>query len=280
MVGKTDARASTLPVDITPYLRRIFQTVNDIMREPFDGVSIADLGCAHGGYANEFARRGARVLGIDGRATWVDRANQAKNAAKLSSEFHLDDVRNFTKSKYGSFDVVLCLGLLYHMHADDLLPLLRSIYEACDRITVVQTLVAIRDYARVILDGREYWGTWVPEHSPEASKETRERSLGSSIGNERAFWLTRASLLNMLRHVGFTSVLECANPIANVYSDGQMKLVEENIALVAFKGNPVGSFLGMTDDRPEEDWPEDPELTSAILIARTAAALGRSTVSE
>jgi hypothetical protein len=61
----------------------------------------------------------------------------------------------------------------------------------------------------------------------------------------------------MLRHVGFTTVVEALNPLANVYYDGAFRFFPDHIALIAFKGQPIKGGFGMTSDRAEEDWPED-----------------------
>ena len=60
------------------------------------------------------------AFGIEPRDEWLRRANAEKTSLKLDSvSFIKDDVRNFTKNKYGRFDVVLCLGLLYHLDAPE-----------------------------------------------------------------------------------------------------------------------------------------------------------------
>ncbi len=67
--------------------------------------------------AVELARLGANVVGIEGREANLAKARFAKEALSLENpEFHQDDVRNLSKEKYGRFDVVLCLGILYHLN--------------------------------------------------------------------------------------------------------------------------------------------------------------------
>jgi len=65
-------------LDNSPRTRRIVQVVSDLCRGSLDGKRILDLGCAHGGYAIEFARRGATTVGIEGRAAWLEHANASK----------------------------------------------------------------------------------------------------------------------------------------------------------------------------------------------------------
>jgi ubiquinone/menaquinone biosynthesis C-methylase UbiE len=48
------------------------------------GRTILDLGCGEGGYTRELARRGARVLGVDGSARLIEVARARASAAGLS----------------------------------------------------------------------------------------------------------------------------------------------------------------------------------------------------
>src|ERR1700722_5752392 len=97
-------------------LRRIVQCVFDLTGGSVEGLRILDLACLEGLFAIEFARHKARCLGIEGREANIEKARFAKDVLSLDSlEFVQDDVRNLSLEKYGEFDVVLCLGLLYHL---------------------------------------------------------------------------------------------------------------------------------------------------------------------
>jgi len=94
-------------------LRRILQVVSDTVSKPLEAIRLLDLACHEGIYAIEFARHGANVFGIEGRQAHIEKAMFVKDALSLSNvDFVQDDVRNLSKAKYGSFDVVLCLGIL------------------------------------------------------------------------------------------------------------------------------------------------------------------------
>jgi SAM-dependent methyltransferase len=238
----------------------MIQVVADLVRRPLSEYSILDLGCAHGAYALEFAQRGARTLGIEGRAPWLAHAKAQKAARNLDrANFVQDDVRNLSPVKYGQFDVVLCLGLLYHLGARDALNLLRTVYDICNEFALIDTQIALYPDQQFALGSNNYSGWLYREHRDGATREEKEAEVGASLDNEFSFWFSRPSLLNALRHVGFTSVLECQNPVDNMIVNGEIKLHADYTTMVAIKGKPVGSFIGAPAEMsPEIDWPEDP----------------------
>jgi len=113
-------------------LRRIVQVVTDNARKPLENLRILDLGCLEGLYAIELARHGAKVLAIEGREANIEKARFAKDVLSLHNiEFVQSDVRGLTRERYGGFDVVLCLGILYHLEAPDVFSFLESISDVC-----------------------------------------------------------------------------------------------------------------------------------------------------
>src|ERR1043165_5826058 len=87
-------------------LRRVVQIVSDTARRPLNSLRLLDLACHEGIYATEFARHGARVVGIEGREAHIEKAKFVRDALSLKNlEIHQDDVRNLSKEKYGSFNV-------------------------------------------------------------------------------------------------------------------------------------------------------------------------------
>lgn len=80
------------------------------------GKSVLDIGCNGGFYSFEMKRRGAaRVLGIDHNARYLAQARFANNHLKLDVEFRQLDVYNLDELGDEQFDLVLFLGVLYHL---------------------------------------------------------------------------------------------------------------------------------------------------------------------
>ena len=266
-----------VPVDNNPIVRRVIQVTCDVAGGPVAGLRILDLACAHGAYALEMAARGAQVVGIEGREEWLQIARTGKRKMSLSNvEFVQDDVRKLSKEKYGEFDIVFCLGILYHLDAPDVFEFVSRVAEVCRRFAVVETHFATAPTQSYEWRGKRYWGTTVHEHAANATPAEKLKALGASLDNEASVWLTPASLCNVLRHVGFTSVSDCRNPVANLYvgRERQFRIWGNRTTLVAIKGRPVNLHMcPETTAEREVDWPEDLE---PYLFEREVQTLGKA----
>jgi SAM-dependent methyltransferase len=194
-------------------LRRFTQIVGDLVGKPLEGLRVLDLACLEGQYGIEFALHGAEVLAIEGREANLAKVRFAKEALSLDQlKLELGDVRALSESSHGHFDVVLCLGILYHLDAPDVMDLLERMYSVCSRITIIDTHFSPYDETPYRWKGKTYWGRYMKEHKANATEDEKLAAVWNSLDNVRAFQLTRASLCNLLRDVGFTSVYECLNP--------------------------------------------------------------------
>ena len=194
-------------------LGRLVQIALDLSGKPLSAARVVDLGCLEGHYAIEFALQGCEVLGIEGRAASVAKCEFARASLGLERlRFVQDDVRNFTRSRYGQFDIVLCSGLLYHLPAPDAWKLLCAMHEACSGMLIIDTFVSLAAQASVELGGRTYHGHFYGEHEADDSPEAKAAKLWASLDNARSFWFTEPSLLNLLQRAGFTSVFDALLP--------------------------------------------------------------------
>lgn len=194
-------------------LRRITQIVQDTLTVPLDQARILDLACLEGMYAFEFAQRGAQAVGIEGRRANIEKARFAKAAWQLDRLTLLqDDVRNLSRLRHGSFDAVLCLGILYHISAEHLSDFVLRIAEVCRHVAIFDTHISLTGHEQVKLNGQTYTGHTFREFNPGTSAEDREKASWSSLDNETSFWPDRESLISLIRAAGFTSVYECHAP--------------------------------------------------------------------
>jgi hypothetical protein len=239
-------------------LRRVVQTIADIEQKPWSQLRILDLGSLEGLFGLEFATHGAQVVAIEGRETNNAIARETARSRNLSTiEFITDDVRNLSLETHGGFDVVLCSGILYHLPGKDGCEFIQSIAEVCKHLAIIDTHVGTLD-GRLALScywrGHTYVGTGFTEHLPEDDLATKQARAHASLDNPTSFWITKPSLLNLLRDVGFTSVSEVLRPQSFLdFSD--------RLTFTAIKGTPqtiaVSPELANT---LEPDWAEVSDL--------------------
>ena len=90
----------------------------DELQLPLDmrGISLADVGASNGYFSFEARRRGERVVAFDLRHKDNSGFGLAQHINGVSDiEHHHVNVMDIAREKYGQFDIVLALGLLYHV---------------------------------------------------------------------------------------------------------------------------------------------------------------------
>lgn len=109
------------------------------------GKTVLDVGCSDGLFSFECERRGAkRVLAIDNwSATGLPSDNGFKTAHALIEsrvEYLRADLFDITPEEHGRFDLILFLGVLYHLRH----PLLglERIAQLCNEQLIVETLIS------------------------------------------------------------------------------------------------------------------------------------------
>lgn len=234
-------------------LKRIMQIVSDFAAAPLTDLRVLDLGCLEGLFAVEFARHGAEVVGIEGRKANIEKARFVKEALSLDNlDLIEDDVRNLSIKKYGHFDVVLNLGILYHLNTPDSFSFMEDAAKVCRQFTVVDTHISLKPQQFHTHKDKKYWGMTKSEHPADAPEEVKASKLWASLDNLKSFWFTRSSLYNLLYQVGFTTVYEHHTP-------KEVKTEVDRILLIATKGEPV-QLISAPDinGSPQQVWPEKP----------------------
>jgi hypothetical protein len=225
---------------------------------------VLDLGALEGLYGIELALSGAEVVFVEGREAAAERIRFAVQALGLEQvEVVTQDVQELTLSEHGEFDVVLCIGLLYHLDASGVFSLLEGMRSVCRGLVVLDTHVALEDdelacfpdevfwvdpkglssVRSVVVDGRTYRGRDYREHEPGSSAQQRQQATWASLDNDTSFWPTKPSLLNALVASGFTTVLECdVPPLAGMPPD-RVTLVAVPGERVALKSSSINATL-------------------------------------
>jgi len=250
-------------------LRRVVQVVADLFGR-VEGLRVLDLACLEGMYAIELARRGAQAVAIEGREANLEKARFAARAVGVEVDFRQGDVRDLSRAGHGEFDVVLCLGILYHLAAEDVFPFVERMAEVCKRALVIDTAVSLSGKEEQQHEGHAYSGETLFEHDPDASEEARLKAVWSSLDNPTAFALTAPSLLRLLARAGFTSVYQCWVP-------AEPGKTPDRVTLVALKGDPVDGLVTPAPPTGVDEVPERPPLAATLprssmwKIARVAA---------
>jgi tRNA (mo5U34)-methyltransferase len=175
----------------------------DAIPEDLRGKSVLDIGCNAGFFAQEMKRRGAeRVVGIDEDEHYLAQARFAAEVNQLEIEFRNLSVYELAKLNE-TFDVVLFIGVLYHLRY----PLL-----ALDLIrqTVVRELFVIQSLLR--------GSTKIPPLAPDYPFSETEAFQQSGFpvmhfienklsGDQTNWWIPNSACLEaMLRSSGYRIV--------------------------------------------------------------------------
>ena len=174
--------------------------------ERYDGLRVLDIGARDGYFSFELERRGAEVVAID----YMDPAETGFPVARelLGShvDYRLDNVYDLAAERHGTFDLVLFLGLLYHLR-DPLLALDR-IWDVCRPGAVLILETQLLDNALLTADGRvrplaqvdpELAGVCLMQFYPEDALN----------GDWSNYWAPNAACTRgMLRAAGFATTGE------------------------------------------------------------------------
>jgi tRNA (mo5U34)-methyltransferase len=108
--------------------------------ESFEGLRVLDVGCAEGFFSFEAERRGAaEVVAIDSFPDSVRRFNICRAAFGSKATAYLANVYELNPRTFGTFDLVMFYGVLYHLRHP--LLALEKIHSVCTGTVLVQTAI-------------------------------------------------------------------------------------------------------------------------------------------
>lgn len=196
-------------------LRSIHDTRKEMIEPVVRGVlqaagpdaSALDLACSEGWFSHRLLEWGARrVVGIDIRATNIRRARLIRDHFQIPHDklvLEQGDVLELDPSSLGQFDVVLVLGLIYHLERP--LQALRLARALTRQACVIESQLTRQDRPIVRGDGvpgvyqqsAESFAAWV-EDDPQ--------NLRASAAGVMSLIPNRAALEALPRWAGFGSV--------------------------------------------------------------------------
>jgi tRNA (mo5U34)-methyltransferase len=156
------------------------------------GMRVLDLGCNAGYWSLQAIEHGADfVLGVDGRRMHVEQAElvfEARNVDPARYRFLESNLFDLDLAALGDFDVVLCLGLLYHVRYP--MELMEMTARAREVALVDTTIWRTPEPVLVLVED-------IPLEDPRAALDRR-----------LVMWPSAAAVRRMAEAAGFRTVRE------------------------------------------------------------------------
>ena len=173
------------------------------------GATVLDLGCNEGWFAHRALEWGAaRVVGVDVRETNIRRAELVREHFDIAPErlsFTRADVFELDPAELGVFDVVLVLGLVYHL--ENPIGALRAARALTRGTVLVESQLTAHEAPIQVGWGetgvfRPAAGHWAAILEPAADQAQDGNTL-ASFGGVLSLVPNRAALLEALEVVGY-----------------------------------------------------------------------------
>lgn len=205
---------------------------------------LLDLASAEGLQTMEAAMHGFNAVGVEGRQLFIERAEFVKKVLNRENvQFIQGDVRKVSKDTLGAFDVTLCLGILYHLDKEAMIPFFTNISDMTKHLLIIDTHVnnsaSVERYKLHEEDNinEKYFGRMHYEHPTGLSPEKKQARLRASLDNEKSFWFDYESLCQILEDHGFNYVLGLNRPVHNMNQEfrktrvllAALKIQRENV---------------------------------------------------
>jgi tRNA (mo5U34)-methyltransferase len=167
--------------------------------DDLSGRRVLDIGTRDGFFAFECERRGAEVMAVD--AAPIEQTGFAVARRLLGShvQYQQRSIWELSRQADGTFDLVLCLGLLYHLR--DPLAALDLVRSLCTNALFLETAI-LDPGASDVFNGIGQWSASVPDFD----RTPLMQFLPGHVANNDPtnFWLPNAACLRaMLEETNF-----------------------------------------------------------------------------
>ncbi|NTI22368.1 DUF1698 domain-containing protein [Rhizobium rhizogenes] len=161
--------------------------------EDMTGMRVLDIGCSEGFFSFEAERRGAsEVVAIDSAPESIQRFNVIKHAIGSNANAYLTTVYDLNPRVFGTFDLVMFFGVLYHLRHP--LLALEKVLSVCSNRMLFQSSGIFDD-----IDDR----AMIEFHPRGLMSGTKENPL---YDGTVFFMPNGAALKGMMEHVGFDNI--------------------------------------------------------------------------
>jgi tRNA (mo5U34)-methyltransferase len=169
------------------------------------GMRVLDIGCAEGFFSFEAERRGAsEIVAIDSFPDSVRRFNICRDALDSRATAYLTNVYDLSPRTFGTFDLVMFFGVLYHLRHPILA--IEKIFGVTSGTLLMQT-ASFEDPALGTESAAKFHPFGIESGPPE------DRQLDPTV-----FWVpNEACVRDLLLHVGFDNVKGETGPPGAVF---------------------------------------------------------------
>jgi len=178
-----------------------------------DGTAI-DLACNEGWFSHRMLELGAaRVVGVDIREINVIRGRLVAEQLGIEPteiEFRHDDVYELEPERLGRFDVVLLLGLIYHV--EDPTGAIRMARRLAKRLCVIETQLTRQEEPLAWGRGSEHTALAAASFAGYAEEDSADNPVASA-GGILSLIPNRAAVHEMGRAAGFRLVEQVEPPL-------------------------------------------------------------------
>jgi tRNA (mo5U34)-methyltransferase len=172
--------------------------------EDMTGMRVLDIGCAEGFFSFEAERRGAaEVVAIDSFPDSVRRFNICREAFDARAQAFLTNVYDLSERTFGTFDLVMFFGVLYHLRHP--LLALEKVFSVCSGTVLLQT-ASFENPALGEASAAEFHPFGIQSGPPD-----------NPLFDPTVFWIPNSACVrDMMAHVGFEDIEGGTTPTTGV----------------------------------------------------------------
>jgi len=162
--------------------------------EQMTGMRVLDIGHAEGFFSFEAERRGAaEIIGIENYPPMARKFEICRAALDSRARSHLTSVYDLSPKTFGTFDLVMFFGVLYHLRHP--LLALEKIHSVCTGTLLMQTSTCGLESEKALAEFHPFGIQSGPAERP--------------LHDPTCFWFPNTACCKaMLEHVGFKNVEE------------------------------------------------------------------------
>lgn len=187
--------------------------IKNYIPQDLSRMKILDIGCNAGFFSIEAKRRNAEyVLGIDASEGYVKQARFAADVLNLEIDFKRMSIYELPELKT-SFDLVLCLGVIYHCKY----PLLaaENVADICNKTAIIESALMndrmfilqkrLRQIKQILTGKKNSQEEAIWQYVYKGSKKRQEDKFKLPEGGN-CWYPNMTALVNLFKSAGFTEV--------------------------------------------------------------------------